>query len=93
MVTVASPVIALVLKTVGNGGRASVADAFEMAGTPVLLGSHRRPCPGRGSLSLQSLSSLGSSVIEEIDSLYQTFPYASAFLTCGIKGADANILT
>mmetsp|Transcript_51663 Transcript_51663/g.109849 ORF Transcript_51663/g.109849 Transcript_51663/m.109849 type:complete len:278 (+) Transcript_51663:184-1017(+) len=92
MVTVASPVIALVLATVGNGGRASVADAFETAGPPVLLGSHRRRRPGRGSPSSQPPSSLGSSVIDEIDSLYQTFPYASAFLTCGIKAGAADIV-
>jgi len=39
-----------------------------------------------------SPSSLGSSVIEEIDSFYQTFPYASAFITCGIKASAADIV-
>ncbi|KAL7526727.1 hypothetical protein ACHAXR_001625 [Thalassiosira sp. AJA248-18] len=39
-----------------------------------------------------SSSSLGSSVINEIDSFYQTFPYASAFITCGIKASAADIV-
>lgn len=39
-----------------------------------------------------SSSSLQSSVINEIDSFYQTFPYASAFITCGIKASAADLV-
>lgn len=37
-------------------------------------------------------SSLRGSVVDEIDSFYQAFPYASAFLTCGIKAGAADIV-
>lgn len=80
--SVAAAIVSAGALAVG-GGELRVANDWR---APYPHHDHRRRVAGRPSSALQS------SVLNEIDSFYQTFPYASAFLTCGIKASAADIV-
>ncbi|KAL7550588.1 hypothetical protein ACHAWF_013808 [Thalassiosira exigua] len=68
-------------------------------GTPAVGALSVGPAAGAGVVQHRRLAnlgrrrtSLGSSVVNEIDSLYQTFPMQMAFVTCGVKAAAADVV-
>lgn len=85
MIGIGASVLALCVAIAGSVGMAPV-EALMVSPSTTVRRRHQRQSNGRHS------SSLSSSVIDEIDTFYQSFPYASAFITCGIKASAADFV-